>query len=260
MAISLHLGSSTSCSFLFRPACPPRSVPGLVWVIGPLARGASQTVEFYVLFLFFILFTPISTRSEPGAIWVSRILVLWQRTVIFCVRSVDVHFRPALSPLVCGGGTFVIVLVGTCSPRPPLLVTRRWFSLTVFPSLKDRPPFLPLVLPFLLGFVASPVRGVGVGSRRGLSEPLWLSLLRSRIAGQRCSSSTSTWSVHASNNKNLLNRRTSYGILLYICAPTWVTLHNASLRRVTALFSSWSRDVVLPWMTPPRFSARPIVI
>jgi len=98
------------------------------------------------------------------------------------------------------------------------------------------------------------------GSRRGLSEPLWLSLLRSRIAGQRCSSSTSTWSVHASNNKNLLNRRTSYGILLYICAPTWVTLHNASLRRVTALFSSWSRDVVLPWMTPPRFSARPIVI
>ena len=163
MAISLHLGSSTSCSFLFRPACPPRSVPGLVWVIGPLARGASQTVEFYVLFLFFILFTPISTRSEPGAIWVSRILVLWHRTVIFCVRSVDVHFRPALSPLVCGGGTFVIVLVGTCSPRPPLLVTRRWFSLTVFPSLKDRPPFLPLVLPFLLGFVASPVRGVGVG-------------------------------------------------------------------------------------------------
>ena len=39
---SLHLASSTLCSFLFRPAYPTRSVPGLVCVIGLTACGTGQ--------------------------------------------------------------------------------------------------------------------------------------------------------------------------------------------------------------------------
>ena len=53
--------------------------------------------------------------------------------------------------------------VETFSPRPPFQVIWRWFSLTWFLSVDDRPPFFPPFLAFLVGFVASPLRGVGVG-------------------------------------------------------------------------------------------------
>ena len=52
---------------------------------------------------------------------------------------------------------------GFASPPPPFQVMWRWFSLTFFLSVVDRPPLFPFLLAFLVSFAASPFRDVGVG-------------------------------------------------------------------------------------------------
>ena len=132
----LSLLAGLGLSFVFCPADPPRSVPGLVWVIWPFYRGPGHVSEFLgCLFGCSCVFCPADLpRSVPGRGLGNRAALVMHRAICFscsCVfcpadppRSVPGHdlgnqaallrhrilcfscsllFRPADPPLGAGG-------------------------------------------------------------------------------------------------------------------------------------------------------------
>ena len=138
---------------------PPGSVPGR----GLGNRGATlwhKTDGFLCPFLFRPA-DPLAVGAG-GDLGTSATPTVAQDCVAFCFLLFGGIFR--LAPTRQGCGCFGFRFSDdTFLLRPPFQVIRRWFSLTFFLSLTDRPPFFPLFLAFLVGFVVSPFRGVVVG-------------------------------------------------------------------------------------------------
>ena len=126
-----------------------------------MAQDCGLSVVFY--FLTVPILTP---RSEPGAISVIGLLMLWRRTVLTFVLYISaLHFRPAPLFWECGG-SMVFKSDHILAPPPPFfaggvaVAISDWrFSVPLRKGL----PCFSLFLPFVCGFVASPFGGVRVG-------------------------------------------------------------------------------------------------
>ena len=139
----------------------PRSVPGCgLGKIGPLNCGTR--LLFFRRSLQFVLPIP-PLLGDGGGLGILATPTVAQDCVTSCFLDFGGTILPRPPRSGCGGTSVFRFSVDTFSPRPPSQVIWRWFSSTLFLSLTDKPPFFPFFLAFLVGFVVSPFRDVGVG-------------------------------------------------------------------------------------------------
>ena len=124
--------------FSFRPADPPAQCRD--WSAQSGRSIMAQDTLSELLGWIWGWFRHFVSSCRP--LLLSARAVVWVIGSLNCGAGLSVFwcsflFRPADSPLFS---------VDTFSPRPPFQGTWRWFSLTFFLPLTDRPPFFPFFL------------------------------------------------------------------------------------------------------------------
>ena len=184
----------------FVPPTPPSSVLALVWVTGPLYCSTRRAFEVLGLglgwFLFFFVLS-IPLAQGRAVVWVTRPLSCGRRLSFFRVRLFFILPTPPpprdrgrfgyfchsdcgtglceiffllfggirLGPPRCGCRATSVFrfTVGTFSPRPPFqAIWRCGFPWRFCCPLGIGLLSFPFFLAFLVGFVVSPFKGVGV--------------------------------------------------------------------------------------------------
>ena len=138
------LGRVWDGSCLFRPAyTPPAQRKAAVWLMGPLNCGSG--LSFFVFLPFSSCRSPpVGSRGRSGYFGYPD-CGTGLHDSIFSLFSVYNFASPPLVEVVALFWFFAFPSAHS-RPPPPLQVTWRWFFLTFFLTLMDRPRFFPFFL------------------------------------------------------------------------------------------------------------------
>ena len=142
--------------FFVRPT-PPAQCWAMVWVIGPLS-----CTELYVFRVRFFSALPTPPLGAGGILGNFATPTVALHYVIFLiVGGINSPRLPSLRWWRYFG--FSLFRRHVFAPPSPCQVTWRWFSVTFFSRFRIGLRSFPCCLTFVVSFVASPFRGVGVG-------------------------------------------------------------------------------------------------